>query len=352
MRSRDMTIWLGTTLAGAALAWGLLAGRVSMVPDGVAAAVEGVPVGVPQPDIPFEATDRDWEIVQETVRRARARGLAAEGMGEVVAAVGLSFVGTPYEPGTLELPGPERLAVNLRALDCVTFVENALVLADLVKTIPEAVVEDREALARAYRERLARLRYREGVPQGYPSRLHYFSDWIARNADRGLLAVVTPRLPGAREDARPLTFMSDHPDAYRQVAEDPRNLDAIRVVEMGLTAPRWYIPQELVEAAAAGGDRPGEQGIRNGDVIAAKSTLDGLDVAHTGIAVWRDGQLHLLHAPLVGDSVEVTPLPLGERLRGIRAQDGILVARPLEPRGVGRGDVPRPGAGNRGEGNR
>jgi len=336
MRARDMTIWLGTTLAGAALAWGLLAGRVSMVPDGVAAALAGPAVGVPQPDIPFEATHRDWEIVQETVRRARARGLAGEAMGEVVLAVGLSFVGTPYEPGTLELPGPERLAVNLRALDCVTFVENALVLADLVKTMSDAVVEDREALSRAYRERLARLRYRGGVPEGYPSRLHYFSEWIARNADRGLLRVVTPQLPGAREDARPLTFMSDHPDAYRQVAEDPGNLEAIRALEAGLRTPRWYIPQDGIEAAATGGDAPGERGIRNGDVIAAKSTLDGLDVAHTGIAVWQEGRLHLLHAPLVGDSVEVTPLPLGERLRGIRAQDGILVARPLEPRGVPR----------------
>jgi len=329
MRARDVTIWLGTTLAGAALAWGLLVGRVSMVPDGVAAALEGVPAGVPQAEIPFEATERDWEIVQETVRRTR--GMAAAEMGEVVAAVGLTFVGTPYEPGTLELPGSERLAVNLRQLDCVTFVENALVLADLVKTVPDAVVEDREALARAYRVRLARLRYRGGTPQGYPSRLHYFSEWIDRNADRGLLRVVTPTLPGAREDDRPLTFMSDHPDAYRQVTEDPGNLEAIRAVETGLTTPRWYIPQDGIEAAAAGGDAPGERGIRNGDVIAAKSTLDGLDVAHTGIAVWRGGQLHLLHAPLVGDSVEVTPLPLGERLRGIRAQDGILVARPLEP---------------------
>lgn len=341
MQGRDVTIWLGTATVGALLAWGLLAGRVSSLvpvdaPQVADAAVprtalDRSPAAPSQPEIPFEATERDWEIVQETVRRLRAEGLRHRPMGDVVVAVGFSFVGTPYEPGTLELPGPERLAVNLRQLDCVTFVENALVLAHLVRTAPDAVVDDRAALARAYRERLALLRYREGVPQGYASRLHYFSEWLTRNDERGIVRLVTPQLTGAREDARPLTFMSDHPDAYRQVAEDPTVLESIRTLELGLTTPRWYIPQGGVETAAAGGDAPGNAGIRDGDIIAAKSILDGLDVAHTGIAVWREGELHLLHAPLVGDSVEVSPRPLGERLRGIRSQNGILVARPVEP---------------------
>jgi hypothetical protein len=56
----------------------------------------------------------------------------------------------------------------------------------------------------------------------------------------------------------------------------------------------------------------------------------GLDIAHTGIALWRDGRLHLLHAPLVGKSVEISVLPLAERIQGFSAQDGIMVARPLE----------------------
>jgi hypothetical protein len=73
-------------------------------------------------------------------------------------------------------------------------------------------------------------------------------------------------------------------------------------------------------------------GIRDGDVIAATSTVAGLDVAHTGLALWVDGSLHLLHAPLVGDSVEISTVPLAERILSINGQDGILVARPMEPR--------------------
>jgi hypothetical protein len=88
--------------------------------------------------------------------------------------------------------------------------------------------------------------------------------------------------------------------------------------------PRWYIPESRIGAVAAH--------IQNGDVIAATSTVEGLDVAHTGFAVWREGKLHLLHAPLVGRSVEISDLPVAERILGITSQDGIMVARPIEAR--------------------
>jgi len=73
-----------------------------------------------------------------------------------------------------------------------------------------------------------------------------------------------------------------------------------------------------------------DDGIQDGDVIAATSTVRGLDVAHTGIALRIDGVLHLMHAPLVGDSVQISPFSLAERVRRIGGQDGIIVARPRE----------------------
>lgn len=338
MKRREIAIWLALAAAGVVVAWSLLSSRIGVLPGEATRSADAAPAGAPDatrpgPEPDFEAQDEDWDIVQEVVRQGRAGGLDSLAMGDVVARVGLSFVGTPYEPGTLEIPGPERLVVNLRALDCVTFVENALVLATLVKTAPDAVVEDREALAAAYRRELAQLRYRGGALSGYQSRLHYFSEWLTDNERKGIVTIVTPELTGADRDVRPLTFMSANPGAYRQIAESPHLLEVIREQESALDTPRWYVPEDRIETAAAG------RAIRDGDIIAAKSTLEGLDVAHTGIALWQDGDLHLLHAPLVGDSVEVTPRPLAERLRGIRAQDGILVARPLEPRvggGAGR----------------
>ncbi|MCH7857652.1 MAG: DUF1460 domain-containing protein, partial [Gemmatimonadetes bacterium] len=75
-----------------------------------------------------------------------------------------------------------------------------------------------------------------------------------------------------------------------------------------------------------------EDRIQDGDIIAATSTVAGLDIAHTGIALWKDGRLHLLHAPLAGGVVQISEVPLAERIQRIAGQDGVMVARPLEAR--------------------
>lgn len=267
------------------------------------------------------ATPEDWRILGRTVRWARAQGLDRVPMGTAVARIGLSFVGTPYIPKTLEVAGPERTVVNLRSLDCVTFVESVLATTHVVRS-SHVDGDDLDGLARAYADVLRRLRYRDGVRDGYASRLHYFSEWIRDGEAKGLLREVTQAL-GSTADAEPLDFMSSHPDAYRQLA-DPGVLERIRAVEKRLSlSPRQYVPEARIAEVSAG--------IRSGDVIAATSTVAGLDVAHTGIALWRDGALHLLHAPLVGDSVHVSPHPLAHRIAERDSQDGIMVARPLGP---------------------
>jgi hypothetical protein len=119
-------------------------------------------------------------------------------------------------------------------------------------------------------------------------------------------------------------FMTTHTEAYRQLSE-PEHVSRIREAEERLSEKgRWYLPQDRLGAAVST--------IRDGDIIAATSTVPGLDVAHTGIALWVDGRLHLLHAPLVGEAVQVSELPLAERLLGIGGQDGVIVARPTETR--------------------
>ena len=264
-------------------------------------------------------TERDWQILVEKVEWADAQGLDAMPWGEAMAALGRTFVGTTYIPGTLEAPGDEHIVVNLRELDCVTFIENVWALLRFHRSEGVAALADPEAARAAYEGHLQAIRYRDGRLSGYPSRLHYFSDWLWNHEDRGHLRLVTSDIGGVA-DSEAIDFMSTHPDAYRQLA-DPAHLDAIRTREAELTArgPRVFIPQEAVAAAA--------EGIRDGDIIAATSTVAGLDIAHTGIALWEDGRLHLLHAPLVGRSVEISELPLADRIQGIGGQDGIMVGR-------------------------
>ncbi|TVP77530.1 MAG: DUF1460 domain-containing protein [Gemmatimonadales bacterium] len=286
------------------------------------------------PPVPAEAeeglvaeTERDWAIARGMVDWIRAQRLESLPTGEVMAILSATFVGAPYEPGTLELPGEERLVVNLRTFDCVTLVEHALVLARLAAD-PAVDPDNEDAFGQAYRTELTDLRYRGGQIDGYPSRLHYFSEWIEQATDRGVLRDVTEEVAasaGALEmDDRPIHFMTSNPQAYRQLDEDPALLDDIRAVEERLSAvPRPFIPQDRIAQV--------EDGIENGDILAAVSSVDGLDIAHTGLALRHEGRLHMIHAPLVGDSVELTGRPLAERMQDISGQMGVRVLRPLAP---------------------
>lgn len=254
---------------------------------------------------------QDSIIFEERMAWALEQRLDTLPVGAAIAALGRTFVGAPYTPGTLEAEGPERLIVNLRELDCVTFVESVLAMARIL----DAGTPDFDS----FKSELVRIRYRDGVLTGYPSRLHYFSEWIANNEQKGIIDDVTADLGGV-VDPEDITFMTRNADAYRQLA-DTTVVAAIREMELELSGrDRHYIPQHAID--------PISSGIQDGDIIAATSTLEGLDIAHTGFALWVDGQLHLMHAPLVGSVVEISERPLAERLQRIEAQDGIMVARP------------------------
>jgi len=281
-------------------------------PADTGAAARPVPTAADSASLLRADRTADSLTVVERIRLAKQRGLDTLPTGALMVALGRTFVGTPYVPQTLEAEGDERLIINLRALDCVTFVENMLALARTIRAggaFPEFTRE------------LERIRYRTGSVAGYPSRLHYFSEWIDANQAKGIVTNVTREL-GAVRDLEPLDFMSTHRASYRQLADDA-TFEAIRQIEARLNQnPRYYIPATAIAGAAPR--------IRDGDIIAATSTLSGMDIAHTGLAVWQDGELHLMHAPLVGDSVEISAQPLAVRIQRIRTQDGIMVARPRD----------------------
>ena len=139
------------------------------------------------------------------------------------------------------------------------------------------------------------------------------------NANRGLVRDISRELGGTL-DTEPIDFMTAYTDSYRQLA-DQSFVALLRQTEQRLTdTGRYFVPQDRIEEVA---DR-----IQDGDIIAATSTVRGLDVAHTGLALWVDGTLHMLHAPLVGEEVQISALSLADRIRRISGQDGIIVARP------------------------
>ena len=114
--------------------------------------------------------------------------------------------------------------------------------------------------------------------------------------------------------------MGTHRNLYPSLADD-ENFEAIQKVEQELAKETLCIlPQDLI------GDQ--EDLIHSGDIIALATSIKGLDVTHTGIAIQHRGRLHLLHASSKNGKVEITEEPLADYLKGIKSNIGIIVARP------------------------
>ena len=242
---------------------------------------------------------------------ARAAELSDVPLGEAMQTLGLSFRGAPYVAGTLDAPAEETLVVKLDGFDCVTFVETMMAMAEGVQTGDTSYA--------AFAERLEDLRYRDGAMSGYASRLHYFSDWIRDNAQRGNVENITAQL-GGEPLPKTLDFMTTHRESYPRLASDSL-FQRIQTVEAELAnLTIYYVPQDRIAEVY---DR-----LQAGDIIATATHIDGLDVTHTGLVYKAEGQTGLLHASL-DDGVKVSP-DLQSYVQNIKSQIGIIVARPLE----------------------
>ncbi|NHF60536.1 DUF1460 domain-containing protein [Flavobacteriaceae bacterium TP-CH-4] len=241
-------------------------------------------------------------------------GLLEDNFGKTIVAVGKTFLETPYVAKTLEVGETESLVINLHGLDCTTYVENVLAFSLLLR--------EGKSDFDTFTETLERIRYKDGNLDGYASRLHYFSEWIANNEAKGVLKDVTSEI-GGTEITKEINFMSTHRELYPFLKEDEENFKKIQVSEEYLNNQALCIlPQDQIEA--------NEHLIRSGDIIALTTAVDGLDITHTGIATReKDGRIHLLHASTGSMQVEVSKRPLADYLKGIKKNTGIMVARPL-----------------------
>lgn len=224
--------------------------------------------------------------------------------------IGQWFLATPYVEKTLELPGDEKLVINMSGLDCTTFLETVVTLSRIGKS--------GNVTFEAFEKELENLRYRAGKNQGYPSRLHYFSDWIFENQEKGIIEDVTSKVGGKPYPNHP-SFMSENPQFYRQLSES-ENLDTIKETEQKI-AKRGYFFIPKAEIATL------EKNIQSGDLIAITTSMDNLDIVHTGFAIKKNGRIHLLHASSKNMKVEISEKPLSDYLAGNKSQSGIMVAR-------------------------
>src|SRR5688572_1620692 len=114
------------------------------------------------------------KVFDELMKKAQADGWSKLPIGECMKRVAMELEGTPYVGFTLELGADREVcAVNLEGLDCVTFFENTLGFARMLKkggSTRQAMVDE-----------ITYTRYRGGKLTDFTSRLHYTNDWMHDN---------------------------------------------------------------------------------------------------------------------------------------------------------------------------
>lgn len=234
-------------------------------------------------------------------------------LGDLIVETARFFLGRPYVAATLEKE-PETLVINLRELDCTTLVESVMALARTMKSGMPSFD--------AYCRELRQIRYREGVIGDYTDRLHYFSDWIFENQRKELVEDVTAAIGGDSCRLK-LSFMSNHPDKYRQLASNPSRVEAIREKEKEISARETYacIPEKAVE-------RCGKDGMKNGDIVCFVTNIEGLDISHVGFIYWQGDKLTFIHASSSAKKVIVNPEPLRDYVVKNKRNKGVMIVRP------------------------
>ena len=214
------------------------------------------------------------------------------------------FVGIPYVAGTLE-KAPEQLVIDFKGLDCITFVENAIALT---------LAKDESN----YRHILQNLRYRQGIIDGYPSRIHYLSEWLVRIGRQGIFTQINN---GGDLCFEPdLHFMSSNPKYYAALKNDSTAVNAIAKKEAAFNDMKigfHFYSKNAFE----------DRLLQHGDIVAFKSKKEGLDFDHLGLVVVENGQKLLLHASLDYKKVLITKESVKDYLMRIKKFDGVSIVR-------------------------
>ena len=245
---------------------------------------------------------------------------------ELMLYYGNKLKGVPYVASTLEKNTTEKLIVNLHQLDCTTFVETVLALA-LTTSQGSVTWND-------YCANLQKIRYKDGVINGYPSRNHYFLWWVESN--RNLDIVATPMDDDYRRNKSrnhhiyrrqniSINWMSTHTSSYPMLKGNKKFIREIAEHEKSSSGKfMMYIPY-----ANLGLSKQKMKWVESGDILAICTKKKGLDTTHIGIAVWgTDGKLHLLNASQIHKKVVLELMPIKEYMSHHPSQIGVWVIKP------------------------
>jgi hypothetical protein len=264
---------------------------------------------------PFKGT----ETFDRILKKALDQKWETLPIGQCMGKIAMELEGIPYVAFTLELDKDKEIcAVNFTGLDCVTFFEDTLNFARMLKKggrTPADLVKE-----------VTFTRYRGGKLGDYTSRLHYTTDWFYDNEKKGVVKLIDADLPGAEDFTQKVGFMSSKPNNYRQLKAHPEMVPVIARFEDQINSRTLkYIPLNKLEEA--------QSQLQTGDIVGITTTEKGIDIAHTGLVFVDDKKVpHFMDASSSKSKMKVTleKGPISKDL-DYGKNTGAMFARPLEP---------------------
>lgn len=206
---------------------------------------------------------------------------------EVLVRTAQFFIGKPYVASTLEQSEEERLVINLEEFDCTTFVETCVALTLMVKS-DDLSFEN-------FSQKLQNIRYKNGVIDGYSSRLHYMTSWVADNCSKGILCNITKELGGTSINKK-INYMSTHWQQYPKLKNDKSEIHNIQKIESDIDSGVYQvIPKNRIVSIC--------DVIQSGDIVIFATRIEGLDYSHLGIVAKDQDMPRMIHASSVSKKV-------------------------------------------------
>lgn len=227
-----------------------------------------------------------WTIeeIEELINEAQT----IEKLAERIDLISEKFLGTSYNKNTLigSLTEAEALVVNFEELDCYTYLDYVLALAQ------SESFED-------FKNKITQIRYKDALVD-YKSRRHFFTDWSLSQI--------------ARDITKDFSISQSTIKTLNQKANGELYLEGIS------------IEKRRVDFIASQNISKVKNKIRTGDFIALYTSTPGLDVSHVGIAIQKADGLYLRNASSLPGIMKVIDQKLLE-INELSPFSGIIIMR-------------------------
>ncbi len=286
--------------------------------SGLASAQQVVPPPSPV-RLPMSTVFKGESKFYALVAKAERENWRALPLGERTARAAREMIGTPYLNYTLEVDDKtESPVVNLKAMDCWTFYENALGFARMLRYQPPPYKP-------AHLLHMIEIeRYRNGVCNGsYLSRMHHLEEVFYDNQKRGYASNITSRLPGATRIQREIREMTVQWKNYRYLRSTPSLIEPMGSIESQVSRlPVYHLPKSRVRGA--------EAYLQNGDICAITTYGPYGYTSHVGLITRVNNRAYFCHATSDRDKGRMTLIdrPITDYLNENSKHAGIVICRP------------------------